>query len=321
MKLSDFLTDVGRPIAYYPKLANIIGSVKATVFLCQLFYWKGKGSDPDGWIYKTAGEWQEETGLSYDEQRGARKTLTQAGLLEEKYKRIDHQMMYRIKAEELNKMWERHFPILENPNSGNSETPVGEPGEPEVVNKNAENTSETTTEIKTPGADAPKERNSPKPPKEKKEKSPRERNLVFDAIAQVTGPSDPELLALHVKSNGSYIAKAAHNGAAAFKPEQIIDWYSPPSGWWYSVHCNGIANPSQPRPTSITKTIALAAQWEKSGRPQPKAPQGTRSYANNSASIPTSQVPNFHPAPGSFRQQEDDRIAAERRAKRESERG
>jgi len=57
MKLSDFLENVGRPIAYYPRLAQVVGGVKATVFLCQLIYWRGKESDKHGWIYKTAEGW------------------------------------------------------------------------------------------------------------------------------------------------------------------------------------------------------------------------------------------------------------------------
>jgi hypothetical protein len=35
VRLSDFLVDVGRPVAYYPQLSHITGGVKETLFLCQ----------------------------------------------------------------------------------------------------------------------------------------------------------------------------------------------------------------------------------------------------------------------------------------------
>jgi len=60
---------VGRRIvAYHPTFAAIGGGIKAGLFLAQLFYWHDRGSDPDGWIYKTQAEWEEETGLSRWEQ-------------------------------------------------------------------------------------------------------------------------------------------------------------------------------------------------------------------------------------------------------------
>jgi hypothetical protein len=54
MKLTDFLQDVGRPVAFYPSLRRITGSTTATLFLCQLIYWKGKEADKEGWIYNGA---------------------------------------------------------------------------------------------------------------------------------------------------------------------------------------------------------------------------------------------------------------------------
>jgi hypothetical protein len=48
VRLSDFLVDVGRPVAYYPQLSHITGGVKETLFLCQLLYWDGKQNDSVG---------------------------------------------------------------------------------------------------------------------------------------------------------------------------------------------------------------------------------------------------------------------------------
>jgi len=53
MKLSDFLFNIGRPVAFYPGLVKALGSMKQAVFICQMAYWKDKGSDPDGWIVAT----------------------------------------------------------------------------------------------------------------------------------------------------------------------------------------------------------------------------------------------------------------------------
>jgi hypothetical protein len=69
-----------RVVAYHPSFAAIAGGVTAGLFLAQLFYWHDKGSDPDGWIYKTQAEWEEETGLSRWEQETARRRLRERGL-------------------------------------------------------------------------------------------------------------------------------------------------------------------------------------------------------------------------------------------------
>ena len=106
MKLTDFLEDVGRPVTYYPALAERLGGVKQAIFLCQIIYWTGKGAHPEGWIYKTAEELKTETGLSYKEQTGARKALVELGVLEEWNQRLHHRMHYRVKKDALNKLWE-----------------------------------------------------------------------------------------------------------------------------------------------------------------------------------------------------------------------
>jgi hypothetical protein len=108
MRLSEFLTDVGAPVAYYPKLAIALDSVKAAVFLCQLIYWRGKESHSNGWLYKTMEEIRSETGLSQHEQRVARKHLRRLGILHEDYERLNHRQFYRIDLDVLDKFWEDH---------------------------------------------------------------------------------------------------------------------------------------------------------------------------------------------------------------------
>lgn len=103
MRLSDFLMDVGRPVAYYPSLARILG-IKETIFLCQLVYWHDK-SQREGWVYKTADEWEIETGLSYREQKRARDRLKDLHLLEEREERLAHKMFYRAHLDRLDEIW------------------------------------------------------------------------------------------------------------------------------------------------------------------------------------------------------------------------
>ncbi len=115
MKLTEFISDVGRPIAYYPGLKKITKSTTATILLCQLIYWTGKQADPDGWIYKTSTELEEETGLTYDEQKTARAQLVKLGFIEDEYRRLDHQLAFRIMKEPIDAAWE-----IVNPGNGQS---------------------------------------------------------------------------------------------------------------------------------------------------------------------------------------------------------
>lgn len=62
-----------RPIAYHRVFVTLTGSVKGAVLLSQAVYWQKRAKQADGWWYKTAEEWQEETGLTRHEQDKARK--------------------------------------------------------------------------------------------------------------------------------------------------------------------------------------------------------------------------------------------------------
>jgi hypothetical protein len=139
MKLSDFLTDVGRPIAYYPGLRKITGSTTATIFLCQFVYWTGKESSGDGWIYKTSDEIESETGLSYHEQKTAREKLKSNNLISEKYARLDHQMYFKVNLETLNNLWGNPptvIPESDNVALGNDALPHSLIGTTETTTEN-----------------------------------------------------------------------------------------------------------------------------------------------------------------------------------------
>ncbi len=71
-------------VAYYPNLNRITGNINATLMLCQMLYWEGKGMEElEGWQWRTVEEWKEQTGLSRDQQQHARKVLVRKGLIEE----------------------------------------------------------------------------------------------------------------------------------------------------------------------------------------------------------------------------------------------
>ena len=106
-KLTNYILDLGRVIAFYPGLKRITGSTNASILLCQLLYWTDKTRD-DGWIYKTADEIEEETGLTYHEQKSAREILVEnLGVVEEEFKRLDHTSRYRVNQYALNVAWEK----------------------------------------------------------------------------------------------------------------------------------------------------------------------------------------------------------------------
>jgi len=66
----------------------------------QLLFWDTRGRDPDGWVYKSRNEMQEETGLSRRNQEKARKVLRGRGVLEEETRPVGRMrrqtMHYRL---------------------------------------------------------------------------------------------------------------------------------------------------------------------------------------------------------------------------------
>lgn len=106
MKLTNYVMDLGRPVAYYPNLKILTGSTTATIMLCQLLYWTPRTKHKDKWIYKTNYEIEEETGLTYNEQKTAKRILRDMGLIVYEVKRWDRVTRYRVEEETLNNLWE-----------------------------------------------------------------------------------------------------------------------------------------------------------------------------------------------------------------------
>ena len=144
MRPTEVMLSIGRPIAYYPKLAKHVGGVKACIFLCQLLYWSDKTDNPLG-VYKDADQWEEETGLSYREQATARKALKELSLIIETHKRLEHRIYFRVDFEMMDEVI---FAVDGTRISRNNESAVREMTEAHSVL--TENTTESTTKSVTP---------------------------------------------------------------------------------------------------------------------------------------------------------------------------
>ncbi len=87
----------------------------AGMFIRQLVFWEGKQVDPDGWIYKSRAEFEDEVGLSRRQQENARKVLKAAGALEEEDRLAAPHFNYKVMHYRVN--LERLIEILDNPYS------------------------------------------------------------------------------------------------------------------------------------------------------------------------------------------------------------
>ena len=129
-KLTNYILELGRIVAFHPGLKRITGSINATLFLSQFIYWIDKTDD--GWIYKDSYDIEEETSLSVYEQQTARKILVDKGILEENYKRLDHKIAFRINEEVLNDLWEKTSGKVSNPRYNRKEEEKSVPSTPAV---------------------------------------------------------------------------------------------------------------------------------------------------------------------------------------------
>jgi hypothetical protein len=151
MSVSHFLKEVGRPVAYYPKLARMLGSVNAAVFLCQLIYLSDKGRDGDGWIYKTQTEIEEETGLTRRKQESVRAALAEKGILQEMRRGTHGTLHFRVDFETLDRLWSQWLkpPMAESANDHRAKAPNANGGKRQTLNKDSETTAETTTQTES----------------------------------------------------------------------------------------------------------------------------------------------------------------------------
>lgn len=129
LSASDLMRTIGRPIAYHPALARMVGGVNAAIFLSQLIYWDERTEDAELGVYKTAEQWEAETGLSVREQTTARRQLRDRGLITETHKRIEHKLYFKLDRDAFDRLiagvGEAGNPERQNVDSRNAETQFG----------------------------------------------------------------------------------------------------------------------------------------------------------------------------------------------------
>ncbi|MDH4869149.1 hypothetical protein SBO82_19485 [Alcaligenes nematophilus] len=129
LSASDLMRTIGRPIAYHPALARMVGGVNAAIFLSQLIYWDERMEDAELGVYKTAEQWEAETGLSVREQTTARRQLRDRGLITETHKRIEHKLYFKLDRGAFDRLIagaaDTENPEQQNADSLNAETQFG----------------------------------------------------------------------------------------------------------------------------------------------------------------------------------------------------
>jgi hypothetical protein len=109
MKFSSLRTLLGERLGpyakYYPGLDGFLGSRNVSLMLCDLMGWRGKGKDPDGWIYKSNVELTLETGLSRDQQARAIKLLLKRGILKKELRGIPAVNNFLVIEDALQSQW------------------------------------------------------------------------------------------------------------------------------------------------------------------------------------------------------------------------
>lgn len=118
--------------AYFPRLGRILASVNAAVLLSFLISQDVDPNSPYG-VHKSVDALFNETGLSYEAQRTARRVLRRKGILTESHRRLEHKIYYRVDRGALRKLIEENPPLhmsapqVENQEadiaSGNGESP------------------------------------------------------------------------------------------------------------------------------------------------------------------------------------------------------
>lgn len=112
MTKSDIQSILGaKTVSYNSLFAKAIRNVPAAVFLSQAIFWQEKAKfknaldtiEIDGEVYfaKTGAEWFDETGLTSEQQKTARKCLCALAILKEKRAGVPAKMYFRIDIESL----------------------------------------------------------------------------------------------------------------------------------------------------------------------------------------------------------------------------
>ncbi len=172
MKLRTAVKALGQPFPFYPHLVKKCGiSVNACVFY-SFIVWKTFEDDQRSWFAFTTEQIEKVTGLTVKEQATARKQLTEKGLIEDHYSRLNHQLQFRLGEYDVDESGEwpnaevANAPLGHTPNEqmGNCQDSVSSKGQrPEERPGQRQEGAEARFALE-PGGSA-------KPPKAKKPKA------------------------------------------------------------------------------------------------------------------------------------------------------
>lgn len=127
-----------RPIAFHRVFVTLTGSVKAAIMLSQAVYWQPRAKQADGWWFKTAEDWEEETGLTRHEQDRARKDC--AKYLKSDLRGVPATLYWKVDEDALMADLFAEKPQASLPKNGKQDS-----RNQSNINKNTETPSETTT--------------------------------------------------------------------------------------------------------------------------------------------------------------------------------
>ncbi len=85
-----------RPIAYHALMAKAFESVPLAVMVSQLYYWTSRCDDPNGWVYKSAEDMYDETGVTRRMQDTARAKGIELGIMQAEVRGTPPVMHYRL---------------------------------------------------------------------------------------------------------------------------------------------------------------------------------------------------------------------------------
>lgn len=100
------------PIAFSSNLSQIAGSPKAGLLLSQMIYWTKRSPyivQNEGWFFKTAKQWQLETGLTREEQDSARDAIRQLQFIEERRMGQRGMMHFRLRLNIIGEALAKHI--------------------------------------------------------------------------------------------------------------------------------------------------------------------------------------------------------------------